>query len=501
MSLKPANPTIHDVNAKCFGLRIENHLLQLAIATPSSDGRYQLEIDEVACQSPQGWLNTSGTAELAEAMKTLADRHDIRRGRVAVSLDGDFCVTRVATGSADEIEKELATLAVRVSRYLQLGPGEKVTGYCRTKLAPGVEYAVTGVVNRTLIQVVYDASRTADINVTWVEPSLVSIARLVGEANHGDDRPILIADGTGKQWDLGIACSGRLLLDYRPAAAKSEESLRAALDGHISRLKRFCSRYRGVSTGELSRLMICGSAEKTSRAISVLGGTLEIDAEVLRVPDLPHLYEIDPSLRESRYVPAFSTVLPLLIGVPASDVPDMLFKIRRERDLPLVTRIIRTTWPVAAAALLLCGSFAMVSKQRGQLAATINERAELESQIEVTTVKFRELAQKRDLLLHLKRIENLTQQPNFDELLGQITQSLPDTAKLNGFIVEPNGHVLLDGKVLEEEMVYELVSNFRHLPGVSEVALTGTAPDETVRGTRFTVRLITLGAPAEENNR
>ncbi|MFK8110794.1 MAG: hypothetical protein AB8B91_01250 [Rubripirellula sp.] len=491
MSLqKKQTSPLHDAATRCFGIRIENHVLQMAIATPMPDGRYSLEIDEVNCESTHGWLNASGTSLIAEALKTLADRHEIRRGRVAISLDGDFCVSRVATGSSEEIDKELSMLAVRVPRYLQLGPGEKVTGYCRTRIAPGVEYAVTGVVNRTLIQVVYDASRIADIDVTWVEPALVSVARMIGQGE-GSDQPVMIADGTGKQWDVGIASSGRLLLDYRPASATNEEALREALDGHISRLKRFCTRHRGVSTGELSRMMICGSGMKTERAMSVLGDSLGVTPEILKVPELPHLYEFDSSVQDSRCVPAVATVLPLLIDVPASDVPDLLHKVRRERDLPLVTRFMQTFWPAVAATLMLVISYGLVSGQRERLADTVDGRADLESQIDASAVKFAEITHKRELITHLKQIESATKQPDFDSLLGRITQSLPDTTKLNEYRLEPNGHILLDGTVLEESMVYELVNNFRHLPGINEVALTGTAPDEGTQGTRFAVRLTT----------
>ena len=200
-------------------------------------------------------------------------------------------------GTTEEVDAELTMLADRVPRYLQLGPGEKVTGSSRTKIAPTVDYAVTGVVNRSLIQLIYNALREADIAVTWVEPSLVSIARLIGQAQIGGDQPIMIADGTGKQWDVGIACSGRLLLDYRPASATNEEAFRDALDGHISRLKRFCHRHRGVATGELSRLMVCGTGEKPNRAVEIVGDSLGVKPEILRVPNLTNLRRNGPAAR------------------------------------------------------------------------------------------------------------------------------------------------------------------------------------------------------------
>ncbi len=246
-----ATPT--DQSARFFGLRVESHLLQVAIATPIGGGRYQLVIDDISCPSESGWLTISGVGMLEEALATLVERHDMKRQQVAVSLDGVICVTRVALGTGEQVDHELATLADRVPRYLQLGPGEKVTGNCRRKIAQNVEYAVTGVVNRSLIQLIYDALRSAEVDVPWVEPSLVGVARLVGQARVGDGHPVMIADGTGQQWDVGITFDGRLLLDYRPAAATNVEALGEALEGHLSRLRRFCNRHRGITSGELKR--------------------------------------------------------------------------------------------------------------------------------------------------------------------------------------------------------------------------------------------------------
>ncbi len=155
-------------DARCFGLRIENHLMQLAVATRMSDGHYQLEVDQIECSESIGWLTPAGTSLFTDALETLIDRHQMSDNRVAVSLDGHFCVTRVAMGTGQEVDNELQMQAARVPRYLQLGPGEKVTGCSRQRLADNTEYAITGVVNRSMIQLLYDALREVDINVTWV---------------------------------------------------------------------------------------------------------------------------------------------------------------------------------------------------------------------------------------------------------------------------------------------------------------------------------------------
>ncbi len=358
------NPAAAEANQRCFGLRIEKHLLQLAIANPLPGNRYRLEMDTISCEAADGWLSPATAIHLREALAFLAERHEIRRSRVAVSLDGDFCVTRVAMGTTEKVDEEQSLLEVRVPRYLQLGPGEKVTGNARKNIAPGIDYAVTGVVNRTLIQLIYEALRANDLNVTWVEPSLVSVARLLGQARVGGDHPVMIADGTGTQWDVGIACSGRLLLDYRPASATTSESLRDAVDGHISRLKRFCQRHMGIVSGELNQLLICGDEAKAKAAAELLADSISLQTEVLKVPDLPELYEIDDQICQSNSVPSVATVLPLLIGVTVADVPDLLAEVRRAPDLPLLSRMLRTGWPLIAASLVLAISYGLVSSQR-----------------------------------------------------------------------------------------------------------------------------------------
>lgn len=486
-------------DAKCFGLRVERHMLQIAIATRLEDGRHRLEIDQVSCPSQGGWFSSTGEELLTSAISELADRYEMRRSNVAVSLDGDFCVTRVSIGTAESIDEELSMLAVRVPRYLQLGPGEKVTGECRAKISPNEDYAVTGVVNRSLIQLIYDSFREADVDVRWVEPSLVSVARLVGQSEVGGDKPIAIADGTGNRWDVGIACSGRLLLDYRPASATTVETLRESLEGHFSRLKRFCHRHRGISTGELSRLMICGAGKKPDEAVSALQGSAEIEPEVLCVPNLTELFEIASGQCGSENVPAVSTVLPLLIGVSESEVPDLFDQVRRAPEQPIVTRMIRSAWPVAAAVLILCVTYGMVSRQRFHRSHVVKDRAEIEAQIDATNVRFAKLAQQRELVNFLTQIRAQTSEPSWNLMLGRITQCLPDTARLNEFHVESGGKLVLKGTVLDESIVYELVNHFRHLPEVREVALTGTTPNDNGRGIQFAVRLTTSKLVIDSN--
>ncbi|TWU56561.1 hypothetical protein Poly51_24770 [Rubripirellula tenax] len=491
---RPARPA-DAPHSRCFGLRIESHLLQVAIATPIDDQRFQIEIDEIESKSTTGWLETGEQENFVEALIDLVDRHNMHRHPVAVSLDGDFCVTRITTGTVDDVNRELSTLAQRIPRYLQLGPGEKVTGSTRRKIDATTDYAVTGVVNRSLIQLIYDSLRLADIEVTWVEPSLVGLARLIGQPTLWGDQPIMIADGTGKRWDVGIACSGRLLLDYRPANADSEQGLTRALDGHIARLKRFCHKQLRGNSSELDSMLICGNGNKPARALAAIGDNLGLKPNVLQVPLLPELYEIADHDRRSQCVPAVATVYPLLTGVSAADVPDLLVQVRRAPDLSWPQQIIRQFWPVAIAALVLIVPYGLVTKERRRHAGSTDGRASLESEIVASNIKFTHLASQRELFNHFRAIRQQTWEPNWSEMLTHITKSLPSSAKLNEFRVESSDQISMDGTVMEETVVYEVVNTLRRLPSVTQVALRGTTPERDSQSTRFSISLTTKSAP------
>ena len=485
-----------------FGLRIESHLLQVAVATPVGGGRYRLEIDDIKCPEAGGWLTTASAGLLGEALSTLVDRHEMRRQRVAVSLDGDFCVTRVTMGKSEDVDRELAMLADRVPRYLQLGPGAKVTGGTRQRLDGNLDYAVTGVGSRHMIQMIYDALRLIDIEIAWVEPALVSVARLVGQAKIGGDNPIMIADGTGQHWDVGICYEGRLLLDYRPAAATNEHAFRDALDGHISRLRRFCHRHCGIESGELNQLLLCGNEEKLCQAVETLGNSLEIEPALLRVPDFPDLYELDEDSREARCVPAVATVLPLLTGELAENVPDLLAEVRRAPDLPWHVQLIHTGWPAVAAAVVLFVSHLMVADERKDAQLFSHDRTQINAALEATQARFAAVSAAREQASTLELIAARIEEPAWNLLFDRVTQSLPEVCRLNEFRVEDGGRVHLDGVVLDESTVFEIVENLRHLPGIHQVALRGTSPDSANQGTRFVIHLMTRSpAPAASGTR
>jgi hypothetical protein len=123
-------------------------------------------------------------------------------------------------------------------------------------------------------------------------------------------------------------------------------------------------------------------------------------------------------------------------------------------------------------------------------AVTKIDRARIEAALAATQAKFTALSGDHEFADYLRDIAKATDEPDWNQLLGRITQSLPDVARLNEFRIEKGGVTYLEGTVLDQSEVYQLVENLRRLPGINQVALMGTNPDQENNGTRFAMRLM-----------
>jgi hypothetical protein len=471
-----------------FGLRIEDMSLHLVIASVLPDGRHKLTFEKAECPSELGYLSEAGMASLDETLQLWCESYQINRGRIAISLDGDFCVTRIIAGSSDEVQRELGMLAHRVPRYLQLGAGKKVTGGMQTELEPGVFYAATGVVNRLVIELLYGAMCRFDLDIAWVEPSLNSLARLIGLDPRYQNQPVLIADGTGKRWDVGIANGGRLLLDYRPPNSDSIDGLFGALDGHLERLRRFCQRHRKLASGNIENLLVCGKEGFVDEAIATLAKLDGIRTVELTAPDLSGLAQFDAAIHDDK-VFAIAAVLPLLMKVPADQVPDLLHQVRRAPKVTKLERLMSIGVPVIAASLMLVIALTWRGIESRRYHAAASNRETLQSELSVTRVQFAKLASQRRQVLNVDRIAAWTQTRPWDQVSAQLTQCLPPTTKLNSWAAAEGKRVMIQGETTDDASLYDLINALRGVPDVTEVALKGTTPIEGSFGSRFVLEV------------
>ncbi|TWT93590.1 hypothetical protein [Neorhodopirellula pilleata] len=485
---------------KKFAFRVEHDRIVLAVAEIATGVPARIVIDHeslVATEEhgevPADWLEGEGNERLRQAIKSLAMRHQLNSDPVAVSLSGDFCVTRISTGTIEHVDQELSALASRIPRYLQLGPGEKLTGQVRESLQPGIEHALTSVGNHTRLQSLYRAFADNDVNVAWIEPSLVSLARLVGMLGIDQDKPILIADSFGRSWEVGIAHQGRLLLDYRPAAAHDSETFAKAIDHHLARLRRFCLRHRRMVQSELSDLYLGGPPQKITPVLEHFAVQDEHNPQKLRAVELKlpaafMIVEVAPEI-ESDSIVGVAAILPLLHTAIQQEPPDLLQSIRRDVKISKWRSLALTWWPAVTAAIVLVGLSLWVGGLQRQAQQKREQRGLVETQMRQTRVRMASLQSDQRWVEHLQTIQGKTRPVPMAILVKQITQCLPPRSSLQSIRLEGERSIQLTGKTPHESEIYEIVNYLRRIPGVTQVALLGTMLGSEENESQFNIRL------------
>ena len=525
-----------------FGLRLDNDCVGLAIATTTEGGETELAFDQVQAAGNEAFLTGGDPRPLTEALEMLAERHGLRRQRVAVSLDGDFCVTRVTVSSPRRMQRSLSLLSERVDHYLQLGPGKKVTGVAHINLDERTQYAATAVISLPLIEFLYDAFLGARLNVAWVEPSLISLSRLIGKDVRYADQTVLIADGTGHRWDIGVAGSGRLWLDYRPAGAETFAGVHRAIDGHLERLQRFCRRHRKIESATMAELLICGSPSKASEAIRSLEGFNGLRAVRFDMPDTRSLFNTNaPSTNPSeprasskdqtsqdqmsqtqasqgqvspnhgdlsmdsqsispQHIPALASVLPLIIDTPPEQIPDMLSHIRREPPRTTTQIVFACLLPMMATAALLIVSVSYRRFQQRRLATVSAEVETLQTQLATNQDRNRQLIARSEEIANLQHLASLAHIDGPMRLFTQVTQCLPPTTRMLSWSMQGNHHVRLIGETQDESSVYEIRQSIAKIVEVHDVNIVSTEPSTDERGGRFVLNLAVRDKHGHQGN-
>lgn len=492
---KHVTKTIPD---RLFGLRLADHELQLAVAQRQSDGSYAIEIDEVDA-GPSGWLTPEGVEALREAIAGFVHRWEMRRQTLAVSLDGRFCVTRVAMGPTALVDEELEAMVGRVQRYLSLGPGAKIVGRGREVLPQGIDYAVTAVANQNVVETIYATLRQYDLEPTWTEPALASIARLIGACGIGVQEPVLIADGSATQWEIGIAYQGRLLLDYRPAVARSATGLRSALLGHVERLHRFCDRHREVTAQGLKRLYLCGSQATVTEALAVFAEQRELEVAPLSIDPQPSQFRLGRQPCPVEHLSAVAAVFPLIEGTAANSIADLLCEVRRERELSLTAKLAWLAAPLGLAAATLLPIHWMTAQREARLASMTNDTARIEADLSRANQQVAELVKQRGFANQLAMVERQATEVPWSETLQRITRCLPPALTMEVIQWQRERRLKLVGRSSDETVIFDVIGHLRRLPEVEEVVLQGTGSMDEAGSIQFEL-LLQLHAPAAPPN-
>jgi len=415
-----------------------------------------------------------GKAELAAALKRLAAEHKLHGTPVMLSLTGDFCVTRVVTGSTDRVRHELGELEKRSALYLSLGHGHKSIGGCMRHVDARHQHALLSVVNEKTLNVLVEVASKVSLEIEVIEPSLVSLCRFLGRAEAEDDRPVIIVKMNERSVEVGISQGGQLYLDYRPAGREAPEGVAELIGRHLARLQRYCDRYVKLSDAKLDRVLVCGEAEGVETVRKAFSRHGKIDVELLR----PTAIGDDATfLHEAAGPELTAAVGACLLGDPAATStisPNLMERLKAQLHEPLLPALAKTLWPVAAVLVVAMGAWGMVATQRNHCNALEKRLAQYEVQQQRTRIVRQTIIKDQVKIDHLRRISSGVNHAAWNEIATGIGNCLPNDVWLDTINVSPEGRLSLTGASYSEDGVFEFVRWLRASPLVEHVALGGT---------------------------
>jgi hypothetical protein len=92
-------------------------------------------------------------------------------------------------------------------------------------------------------------------------------------------------------------------------------------------------------------------------------------------------------------------------------------------------------------------------------------------------------------LAQLATLERKLSQPNWQQLLTRVSQSLPEDVWLERLVVRDGRSATLGGASFTDSGVYDFVNYLKNVPNIAEIALEGTGLSQSQSGPTTTFDL------------
>ncbi|MCH8922963.1 MAG: PilN domain-containing protein [Planctomycetes bacterium] len=419
-------------------------------------------------------LSDQGERELRAGMKAIVSQEKLHGQRVSLAFNGDFCVTRVLTGSADEVRRELAQLEERSSLYLSLGTGPKALAASVRQIDVRHQHALLTVANKKTLETIVSAVNQLGIEIDTIEPSLVALSRCVGRIGRDASRPVLIVMLNESGVELGITYQGQLILDYRPGGRSAKEGVAMIVTNHLARLQRYCQRHYGYTEGQLDHVILCGTDDAIAPVRMDLEREEHITVEVLDLADVDADWEFAEETIGSEVSAALGVCLFAGDASTPRDAPNLMEQLRAEKKTRLLPALAKTAWPVAASIAVALGLFMLTVHEGHRNTMIANRLSEYEtSKLRAGRLKS-EMMHADQKAAQFSALENELSNPAWSEALSHVGHCMPNDVWLERFDAAGDGTVTMSGSGYTDDAVYELVRWLQQAPGISGVSLEGT---------------------------
>lgn len=466
-------------------------MLRVAVLKTRSGERPTVIVKEFPWRQESASLQTAaGADELTKALRKASEEFGLAAATIFVAVSGDYCVTRVVTGPEEKVKAEIAGLEKRSRLYLSLGQGPKAIGGSIQQVDARHQHALLTVINQQTLQTLVDVTQRLGLDVECIEPSLVSISRLLGRLEGDATGPALIASFGERGLEVGISHRGQLLLDYRPAGQEDAAAATEIVIRHLVRLQRYCDRYVRLSNGALRTVYLSGGEQETTAAQDAFLADGRVLVEMLDDTERVGEWRIEGD-RGANTAAVVGAMLKADPAAPQHDTPNLREGLARHSARSLGRDLLATCWPLAASLLIaVMGGWWIAGVQ--QRTARINaQHAALEDRQAEANVTALVVARDVKKLDYVRRVADFANHLAVDRLLENVAGCQPDDVWLDSISIDGVATMSVSGASYSDEGVYELMKTMRACPAFRDVALTGTqaARDREGPVTRFEVRV------------
>lgn len=420
--------------------------------------------------------------ELTAAMKKLAAEEKLAGAKISLAINGDYCVTRVVTGDAEAVRRELAMLQERSARYLSLGSGRKLLSSSIRALDARHQHALLTVANAKTLDAILQSVAGAGMEVDLIEPSLVAQCRLLGETGWDAEEPVLIINLGESGVELGISHRGRLLLDYRPGGHTGRQQVAEVVLRHLARLQRYCDRNYRYAQGQIRRVVLVGSSQAVESARAGFRHSDRVVVEVFDPANAGRQWQLDRDGPHAEISAALGTCLVWWAPHRFSPGPNLLEHARAKRQPSLLAALCRTLWPAAAAAVLAIAISAANWHEQLQVDRLVGQLETVESSVAQLWKLRRQIDRTDAETACLQTLAEDTADPSCERMLSRVAQCMSDDVWLERLTVDAGGKVTMAGNAYREDSIFQLARWLEPCPGFGQVAVQSTRPAVTGRG-------------------
>jgi hypothetical protein len=280
-------------------------------------------------------------------------------------------------------------------------------------------------------------------------------------------------------------------LDYRPGGHADADHVADVVALHHSRLQRYLQRYHSYLDTPLRHVYLTGDAAAVERARAKFARLQQFQVEVLNPAEFQIAWQHVAELPGTNLAAALGTALLNYPAVAEEQSPNLIASTLAELRPPLRPVLIRSLIPVAAMLLVAATLLGLHLRNWRQNAAL---RAELDALAPVCA-KATELRLKltaaENKVSQLMDLSHRLPQVKWEQVIGRISQSMPDDVWLDRLTVHDGHSASLSGASYTDGGVYDFVGYLKQVPDVAEIALEGTGVGQSATGptTNFDLQL------------